>query len=416
MKKNKIKVLLSGCSFSGNKGAEAMYDSIIDGLKEYYENIDVTILSKYPEDDAAGCAVRGYKLIPFSTVEQIFYGGCFYIIGGFFKKLHLPYKWLSGKRTHCFFENDIMIDSSGIAFTDDRSFVNILINALWFIPALISGIPIVKVSQTLGPFTKKYVKFFSNLVLRRINVIICRGKLSYDYVFRYLKERDNIYNLPDTAFCLKPCGIHDTEDLLSKYDLKADEFIAIGPSFMMDNSMKCSKYTEIMSSSINKLAQKTDKKIVFIPHSWKHSVKAGVDSVSDDLSVCEKIADNLDPCVKYSVLSNELSAREYKSIIGASYMAVGSRYHFLIAALSSGVPCAALGWSHKYNDLFDEFGLEEYVLRTHEISDRNATEKIITLFERRDEVKHKIGTALPELISRSKQNEKLIFEYLEKIK
>lgn len=54
MRKTNVKVLLSGGSFSGNKGAEAMYDFVIDELNEYYEKIDVTILSKYPGDDKGG--------------------------------------------------------------------------------------------------------------------------------------------------------------------------------------------------------------------------------------------------------------------------------------------------------------------------------------------------------------------------
>lgn len=35
-------------------------------------------------------------------------------------------------------------------------------------------------------------------------------------------------------------------------------------------------------------------------------------------------------------------------------MVIGSRYHSLVAALSCGVPCIAIGWSHKYAELMAE--------------------------------------------------------------
>jgi colanic acid/amylovoran biosynthesis protein len=51
-----------------------------------------------------------------------------------------------------------------------------------------------------------------------------------------------------------------------------------------------------------------------------------------------------------------------KRLIGQSRLLLGSRYHSLVAAFSSQVPAIALGWSHKYDMLFRDFGCEKYVL------------------------------------------------------
>ena len=413
MKKTNVKVLMSGGSFSGNKGAEAMYDSIIDELAGYYESIDVSILSKYPEDDKRGCDERGYRLVHFSTVEQLIYGGLFYIIGGALKKLHLPYEWMAGNRIKPFFENDVLIDASGIAFTDDRSFANVLINALWFLPALVTEIPIVKVSQTLGPYQKRYVRFFSELVLRRVKIIICRGQRSYDYTQLYLGT-ENIYNCPDTAFCLKTCDDTETAKLLNDYGLKANQYITVGPSFVMRDFLKPGEYAEIVSESINRLHVNTDNIFVFVPHSWRHSDKIGVDSINDDISVCREIIDKLNPDVKIVLIDREMSAREFKSIIGNSYMAIGSRYHFLIAALSSGVASLAMGWSHKYNELFREFDIEEYVMGYQDMNKQAVSDMVMKLFANCEEVADCIRNKLPHVIQRSRMNEKLIADYVNK--
>lgn len=48
-------------------------------------------------------------------------------------------------------------------------------------------------------------------------------------------------------------------------------------------------------------------------------------------------------------------------VAGAKYV-VASRYHAVLAAFTTGVPCVALGWSHKYSELYDEFDLPQLYL------------------------------------------------------
>lgn len=331
-------------------------------------------------------------------------------MGGVLKKLHLPYKWMAGTRIRHFFENDIMIDTSGIAFTDDRSFANVFINALWFLPALISDIPTVKVSQTLGPYKKRYVRFFSKWILSRIRIIICRGRRSYDYTRLYLK-RDNIFNCPDVAFCLKTCQDAETNKLYAKYGIETNHYITVGPSFVMRDFMRKGEYSNIIAEGLNKLSREIDKVFIFVPHSWKHSDQIGVDSVNDDISVCREVIGKLDPDIRHILIDEEISAHEFKSIISGSYMAIGSRYHFLIAALSSGVPSMAMGWSHKYHELFREFSLEKHVIGYEDMDKDKTSDMMMKLLENRDNIKKQIDELLPQIIWRSKQNEKLIFEY-----
>jgi colanic acid/amylovoran biosynthesis protein len=46
---------------------------------------------------------------------------------------------------------------------------------------------------------------------------------------------------------------------------------------------------------------------------------------------------------------------EIKSVIAGAQAVLSSRFHGLVAALSSGVPAMAIGWAHKYQTLLEDF-------------------------------------------------------------
>jgi colanic acid/amylovoran biosynthesis protein len=56
---------------------------------------------------------------------------------------------------------------------------------------------------------------------------------------------------------------------------------------------------------------------------------------------------------------HEPDPRALKGILGSCHAVVASRFHALVGALTQGVPSLATGWSHKYEELFAEFGCPE---------------------------------------------------------
>lgn len=399
------KILLCGGCFAGNMGGDAMYETFIHQIKNKTTNYKISVLTKYPKDDEEICNRRGYNVFEFTTVERVFIGIPFFLLGGLLKLLHLPHKWLAIGSLKQYYENDVLVDFSGISFSDYRSFADLVINITWLLPAFVSGIPIIKMSQSLGPYNKITTHSLAKYALKRLDVIIARGDASYTVTKKLLPHKKNIYNLPDVAMCLPTANRETSDSILEKVGLLDEKYVVMAPSIVVDQRMGSDAYRKIMKAVVKKVYELTGMPILFTPHTRNLSAMIGVDSASDDMTVCEEVAKEFDKtAVRVEILKERYSATELKSVIARGEFAIGSRYHFLIAAMSSGVPSIALGWGHKYYEMFKLFNMEKYVFEYHEINEETVIQRVTELAENYLNLKTEIQEKLPEIKHESEKN------------
>jgi colanic acid/amylovoran biosynthesis protein len=103
-----------------------------------------------------------------------------------------------------------------------------------------------------------------------------------------------------------------------------------------------------------------------------------------DAPLCTAIADALGTDGPRPAIVDEADPLATKALIGAAAAVVCSRFHGCVNALSQGVPCLATSWSHKYEALYADFGVRDWVLRAG--ADAPAVEDLLaaTLARRTD--------------------------------
>lgn len=58
-----------------------------------------------------------------------------------------------------------------------------------------------------------------------------------------------------------------------------------------------------------------------------------------------------------------------KGVLGAAHLALSSRFHAIVSCLSQGTPVIGTSWSHKYEELFSEYGCPHHLITPQQDED-----------------------------------------------
>lgn len=209
--------------------------------------------------------------------------------------------------------------------------------------------PVILLPQAFGPFHQQETQAAFRKVVNNANLICPRDRQSYEYVMNLGADASQVMQVPDITLFYP-----DNYD--KKIELKSD-YVCIVPNCRM-LAQGQQKWGDKYESHLIKIAKEIllqGLKVCLVIH----------DSSGEDL----KLAQSLYHQVASSEVNiiTESSPLALKELIGNSMLLIGSRYHSLVASLSKKVPAIALGWSHKYEMLFQDFGCEQFLV-SHDTS------------------------------------------------
>lgn len=246
---------------------------------------------------------------------------------------------------------DVVLDASGFAYSDQwgpgraRRLVESLSR-----PAR-KGQVLILLPQALGPFIQPEVVQWSTRLFSLADLVCARDAESHACV-ESLPGAFPLRKFPDFTVGVAPYSTAGTD--------MPSAFCAIVPNFrMLDKTSDAQAYVRFLQACIRSMRSRCLHP-AFVLHDAEEDHRV-LDLIGQDRDGI-KVLTHRDP-------------RVLKGILGQARFVVGSRFHALVSSLSQGVPCIGIGWSHKYQELFNDFRCPD--LLVSDIEDRARFEAVM---------------------------------------
>lgn len=246
---------------------------------------------------------------------------------------------------------DYVFDASGLLFTDQ-------LKAQWaqnrkeeycylFKSYKEQGAKVVLLPQLFGPFESETSRQQVRKLVCAVDVAMAREEISYKYLVEAAPYAKNIVKFTDFTSLVSGSAP-------ARYSHLAGAVCVI-PNMQMVNKgvLSMKEYVHLLEIITEKIMA-SGKNVFLLNH----------EGLKDEECAC-KIQERLSRKIE---LVSGLNAIEVKGMIASAYMCISSRFHGVASALNSAVPCLATSWSHKYRELFKDYGLDDCVLQIRDES------------------------------------------------
>ncbi len=245
------------------------------------------------------------------------------------------------------FEQDIrmVLDLSGFAYGDPWPVRRLLYNAAYAERMASRPADFVILPQALGPFNRDDVRPIATRLLNNATIICARDKSSLNNCQPLVADTSHLRLTPDITFDLTVTdvptipgnmGIIPNSKMLTHTDA---------------NSNWQARYQNVLLELIQ-LGQQMNLKPFLLNHEG-----------DADRQICQMLSQQFNPPLP---IVEQDDALEIKGIINQADLVISSRYHGCVSALSCQTPVMATSWSHKYQELFAEFGMNDYIISPDE--------------------------------------------------
>jgi colanic acid/amylovoran biosynthesis protein len=419
------RISVIGATISGNRGAEAMLSTVVGRILEKEPGAVFNVYSYYPEEDRKLCQGQNVRIFSATPVSLVFYLFPLCFILGFLKLIRMGgLRSLFPKGVRALEESDALIDISGVSFMDGRA-IFIPFNILNIFPAMLVGTPVVKFAQALGPFKNPLVNISSRIFLSRCTRIFARGAATRKNLEDMKLHKDILDSAADLAFLHRESYSLSQENpeyldsLISRIEtLKKNDNTIIGlcPSSVIASKARKEKwnYVQMLSDIVKRLSEQGYTVLLFPNATREKSGKLR----NNDLPVIEKIARYLAAFNEYPddllVVAKDINTVGIKRLMSYCDLNIVSRFHAMIASIALGKPLVVMGWGHKYQEVMQQFGLEDYVFDYKNNKPELLLDKVGSAFNQRNFIEKNIKQQLPEAQKQSHRQFDFLFDMFDK--
>lgn len=399
-----------GGSIWGNRGAESMLVTTIAKLKDKYPDADFKVFSIYPKKDRElihDPKVQIMSSKPTSLVTRDF---PFAILDWLFSQIGI-HIWLPSavrRLKQC----SILYDIGGITFAERGMVLLYNIFTLW--PAMLLGVPVVKLSQAVGPFKSTTNRVFARLFLNKCKKLYTRGEISQKFLDDLKLKQVSSTLAADIAFSYQPeysLSVENPEKImklserLTSIRAQGKSVIILSPSSVVLKKIKSPIYEQMLLTAIRKMDH-PGYHYIFLPNSNRAESEK---SQNNDIFVLRNIRllakSQLGPDLMKRIdwIDWDLNTEGIRQIIQQANLVVTSRFHCMISALALGVPVYVIGWSHKYQEVLRMFNCEENAIDFSKADGEALAAEIGRMLSAQKEITAKIKKSLPGVMKSSQR-------------
>lgn len=359
---NKTKIVISGVE-GVNKGAELMLYAILREIEVCFPDAIVYLpISQFPFGLKNIHTSLRLKQSPNRFVR--FLGK--YHITGLLARLGWRSKYLynlypvKGAKYY--------LDASGLFFSDQMISSEIIAKDLELLLKGYhnQGTKIIYLPQAFGPFYQIPSRNAVEVALRYSDLVCVRDDKSQKYLMSLGNSRQNIKKYYDFTGTLHGAIPKEYQYLSGRVCL------ILNTQVIRKGIMGEEEYLNLFKSIIE----------VVYDNGYEAFILDHANDFELSKKCCSMVASDI-PIV------SGLDALDVKGIISQSYLCVSSRFHGVVSAFSSCVPCLTTSWNHKYQELLNLYEMDDALLS---ISHVDCVSKVNQYLSK--EINHNVRTKL----------------------
>jgi colanic acid/amylovoran biosynthesis protein len=412
------KILFTNTNCSFNKGSAAQVLSTCKLLRELIPDLQITLLSHFPENDFKLCEANGIKVVNAYwcpchgimnyRIPRFLIQNSLNILYSIFFNLGFDSRYVENPIIREYLSADAIIDLSGDSFSDSKGGISIIV-----VGSILVGIslkkPIILYSQSIGPFnwlTTPLAKY----CLNNVSIIIIREEITRA-LLEELGIKSPIYVTADCAFLLDPVPYDRVKELLLNEGIGniGKPLVGISVNCMLDD--KKNRYASTMAQLIDYLVDHYKAYIILVPH----VVSPKQDGIRDDRVIGEKIKKISKYPNNIYLISGDYHPGELKGIIRCCDIFIGGRMHANIAAVSMCIPTIATAWSHKYLGIMKALALENYVCDHTTMTFDELISKVDELWNNKIKTHNELKLRVEEQKRLARNSGELVREILDRV-
>ncbi|MBM9513276.1 polysaccharide pyruvyl transferase family protein [Desulfogranum marinum] len=295
---------------------------------------------------------------------------------------------------------DGVVDVSGFAYSDSWGPNNLKNTWAWVEYCLAKKKPYIFLPQAWGSFEKKETSFWAKRICQDATLVLSRDDESSNHLAKLQNiPSSDVRIAPDIAFRFRGAPEAVGRTIFRDLGLAQEgrPVITLVPNMRVyertAETGASNQYVNLLVALTNYCIENLGTSVLLAPN----EINVPTSGKPDDRFLCGII----ESCTRKS--EHCYTIREYypsetiKAILGQSDLLIASRFHSLVFALSQGVPVLAIGWSHKYRELFRSFGLEDFVVNHNRLDTNSVLSLVESAWGQREGIGRQILETVPQL-------------------